>query len=540
MIKVLKKYFFLLLIPLALVVFFLFIPGSTNAAITPPDQPKPPKVVITPPILPFRSVCELKIQQLVHCHAKVTTNDSAVPLAGSSPSTGSLGPIQIHTAYQLPCTPGGPVQSICGAPSQFGPNTIAVIGAYHNPTIENDLAVYSAYYGLPPCTKANGCLTVLDEFGGHNTPIQVDAGWTLESAMDVEIAHAVCQTCKILLIEANASTYLDLGTAVNTAAGLGVMAISNSYGSSEFSSQSFYDSYYNHPGIAVTVSSGDSGYGAGYPASSSNVVAVGGTSLYLFTDYTYSSESVWSGSGSGCSQYASVSGWQLAMPIWNQTGCNTKRAVADIAAVADPNTGAAVYDSTSYYGQNGWFQVGGTSLSAPIIAAAFALAGGVPAGQNAAAVLYSNPGKFHDISTGSNGFCSTIMCKGTFGYDGPTGLGSPDGLGPFDASSVTPTPTPTPPPADTSAPTITITSPLNGTTVRRGSKATISAAASDNVGVTKVEFYINNALFKTDLSSPYRVSWKVPSVRNAIYNLTAKAYDAAGNTSVSSVTVTSR
>jgi subtilase family serine protease len=158
---------------------------------------------------------------------------------------------------------------------------------------------------------------------------------------------------------------------------------------SESSGETTYDSSYNHSGIAVTASSGDGGYGVEYPAASPYVVAVGGTTLNLTSSNTYSSESAWSSAGRGCSAYETANSWQTAVSDWSQTGCGTKRGVADVSADADPNTGAAVYDSTRYQGQSDWFQVGGTSLSSPLIAGVFALAGGASSYANAQQIPYT-------------------------------------------------------------------------------------------------------------------------------------------------------
>ncbi len=391
------------------------------------------------------------------CHSRVIIDDQGNPLTGSNPLPGGYGPAQFHTAYSLPCTPGGTTQSTCGLPGSFGPQIIAIVDAYHNPTIENDLNVFSNTYGLPNCTHANGCLTIVNQNGGTNLPKTVNGSWSLEASLDVEVAHEMCQTCKILLVEASSPTMLNLATAVNAAAKLGATAISNSYGGSEWSSETLYDSYFNHPGIAITVSSGDSGYGPEYPAASSNVVAVGGTSLQLFSDNTYASESVWNSAGSGCSLYENANSWQSSLSNWNQTGCGTKRGIADVAADADPNTGASVYDSTSYSGFKGWWLVGGTSLSSPIIASTFTLTGKAFPNSNSSSIPYTNfnLSNFHDVTTGSNGFCGTSICNGITGYDGPTGLGSPNGLAGFGGINVTPTPTPTPTPTSTPTPTPT-------------------------------------------------------------------------------------
>ena len=511
----------------------------------------------------FQKACGLSVAGFARCHAQVVTDSHNEPLASATVPSGSYGPVQFHSAYNLPCTPGGSVSSTCATPFSFGPQTIAIVDAYNDPTVENDLTVYSTAFGIPPCTKANGCLTVINQNGGSSLP-STNSGWALEIALDTQVAHTICQTCKILLVEANSSSILDLGTAVNRAAAMGATVISNSYGGSEWSGETFYDTYYNHPGIAVTASSGDSGYGVEYPAASPKVTAVGGTTLQLFTDNTYASESVWNGTGSGCSSYESANVWQTSLPNWAVTNCGIHRAIADISADADPNTGAAVYDSTPYSGQSGWWIVGGTSLSSPLIASVYALTGSLPANTNEASLLYQNSTLFHDVLSGSNGNCLTIMCKGAIGYDGPSGLGTPNGLNGFLVSPITPVPTdtptptsgptatptpttvpsptdtPTPTPVDTQAPAVTITNPLNNALVSRGSRVTISATASDNIKVTKVEFYINNSLLSTDTTSPYSTSWRVPFTRNVPYTITAKAYDPSNNVGTASITVTSR
>src|SRR5262249_12957597 len=143
--------------------------------------------------------------------------------------------------------------------------------------------------------------------------------------------------CKLLLVEANSTSFTDLGAAVSTAASLGASVISNSWGGSESFFDPFLDSwYFHHPGITITASSGDNGYGVEYPASGAYVVAVGGTSLVKTSSGW--AESAWAGSGSGCSAYTAKPSFQ------HDTGC-ARRTVADVSAVADPNTGVAVYDT---------------------------------------------------------------------------------------------------------------------------------------------------------------------------------------------------
>ena len=206
--------------------------------------------------------------------------------------------------------------------------------------------------------------------------------------------------------------------------------VSNSYGGNESSNEvSAYGAHYNHPGVAITVSSGDSGYGPQSPAAFSTVTAVGGTNLTLNADNTRKTETVWSGAGSGCSAYVAKPSWQ------HDTGCS-KRTIADVAAVADPNTGVAVYDSYGSTGGANWYVFGGTSVAAPIIGAVYALSGntsGTPA-----QLSYTAPASLTDITSGSNGRCvkgrttaTAYLCTGTVGYDGPTGNGTPKGTGAF-------------------------------------------------------------------------------------------------------------
>jgi len=337
------------------------------------------------------------------------------------PLTGAYGPEQFQTAYGL-------------AGSTSNGATVAIVDAYDNPTIEQDLTVYSNAYGLPSCTSKNGCFTKVDQNGGKKYP-RANSGWALEIALDVQTVHAVCPDCKILLVEARSSSLGNLLAAESYAQSRAdVVVVSNSWGAGEFSSEAAYDGYFNY-GKPVTVSSGDSGYGVEWPAASAFVTAVGGTTLILNSDTnTRSSESVWKGSGSGCSAYEAQPDWQTSVLTTAQMSGCSHRIVADVAADADPATGAAVYDSYGYAGQKGWFTVGGTSLSAPIIAAVYAL------NQNTegVGVLYTNSSQLFDVTSGYNGTScgdkttdTYYLCHAGTGYDGPTGLGTPDGLAAF-------------------------------------------------------------------------------------------------------------
>jgi subtilase family serine protease len=344
------------------------------------------------------------------CHARVIVDKDGNPKASGGPS--GYGPPQFRTAYNLPSSTAGSGQ------------TVGIVDAYDDPNIENDLGIYSNQYGLPACTTANGCLKKVNQAGGTSYP-RKNAGWALEISLDVEIVHALCPNCKILLVEATSNSFANLITAEDYAKAHADV-VSNSWGGGEFSSEttSAYDGHFSVTGKPITFSSGDSGFGVEYPAASQYVTAVGGASLTLNANNTRKSETVWSGTGSGCSAYEPKPSWQ------KDSGC-IRRTVADVSADADPNTGAAIYDSVRYQGISGWFQVGGTSLSSPIIAAVYALAG------NAASTIdgsypYAHTSSLFDVNSGSNGTCSlSYLCTGTVGYDGPSGNGTPVGTNAF-------------------------------------------------------------------------------------------------------------
>ena len=331
---------------------------------------------------------------------------AAVSAAAATPS--GYGPADIRAAYNLSNTTSGA-------------KTVAVVDAYNDPTAESDLATYRSTYGLPACTTANGCFRKVSQTGSTTRLPRTDAGWAQEISLDLDMVSAACWDCHILLVEASTPSFANLGTAVNYAAKQpGVVAISNSYGGSDSSATSAYD----HPGIAITASTGDSGYGVQSPASFPTVVAVGGTSLTRSSTTRGWTESAWSGAGSGCSTINAKPSWQTAV-----TQC-AKKANADVSAVADPKTGVAVYDSTAYQGSSGWMVFGGTSASAPVVASVYALSrntAGYPA-----SYTWAHPGGLNDVTTGSNGSCSpALWCTAVNGWDGPTGLGTPNGISAF-------------------------------------------------------------------------------------------------------------
>ncbi|WP_328912861.1 MULTISPECIES: S53 family peptidase [unclassified Streptomyces] len=339
-------------------------------------------------------------------------NSLAVSTGSVKPAAtpSGYGPADLRSAYALPATGGS------GA-------TVAIVDAYDDPNAEADLATYRSTYGLAACTTANGCFRKVGQSGTSSLP-KADAGWAEEISLDLDMVSAVCPSCHILLVEATSSSMANLGTAVNTAVSLGAKYVSNSYGGSESSSDTSYDSsYFNHPGVAITVSAGDSGYGAEYPAASKYVTAVGGTSLKKNSTARGWTDTVWNGTGSGCSRYDAKPTWQ------KDTGC-AKRTIADVSAVADPATGVAVYDT--YGGDKGWEVFGGTSASSPIIASVYALAGTPSSSSTPASFPYAHTGSLNDVVSGSNGSCSgSYLCTGATGYDGPTGLGTPNGVTAF-------------------------------------------------------------------------------------------------------------
>jgi subtilase family serine protease len=354
---------------------------------------------------PNKKVCADTAAGFAHCHARVVTDAKGNPAV--TPAPNGYGPSDIRAAYALPSTTGGTGK------------VFAIVDAYDAPTAEADLGTYRSTYGLPACTTANGCFRKVNQTGG-TTPPRANGGWAQEISLDLDMASATCPNCKILLVEANSNAFTDLAAAEDTAASLGASVISNSYGGSEFSQETTptYNSHFNHPGIPITVSSGDNGYGVEFPAASQYVTAVGGTTLTK-SGSSYS-ERAWSGAGSGCSAYVAKPSWQT------DSGC-ARRTVADVSAVADPNTGVAVYDSYRYRGAAGWMVFGGTSASAPIIAGTFALGGGTSPSKP-----YASAGSLNDVTSGSNGSCSVAyLCTAGTGFDGPTGLGTPNGVAAF-------------------------------------------------------------------------------------------------------------
>lgn len=364
------------------------------------------------------AVCGAVAVGVARCDAiRHETLRNGKPVAPASSPSGGYFPANLQAAYNLPSTTAGSGQ------------TVAVVDAYNDPKAASDLGVYRSYFGIPACTTGTGCLTIVNQNGGTKLP-RDNAGWSQEISLDLDMVSAICPSCKILLVEASSASLKNLGTAVNEAATLGANEISNSYGGSESSSDTSSDTaYYDHPGIAITASTGDSGYGVEYPAASPYVTAAGGTTLND-SNATYS-QTAWSGSGSGCSKYDPQPSWQAS--VSNITNTCAMRAVADVSADANPNTGVAVYDSYSYQGQSGWLVFGGTSVASPIIASTYALAGNAATAGEGASFVYAHDtsANITDVTSGSTGSCGTDLCNAGPGWDGPTGLGTPNGIGGF-------------------------------------------------------------------------------------------------------------
>ncbi|MEU9170974.1 S53 family peptidase [Streptomyces sp. NPDC048420] len=347
---------------------------------------------------------------------KAQKAEGITPKAADASTPSGYGPSDLQNAYGL----------TSAAASNGAGETIAIVDAYNDPNAEADLAKYRSYYGLSACTTANGCFKKVSQTGSTTALPPSDAGWSEEISLDLDMVSAIAPNAKILLVEAKSATMANLGTAVNEAVTLGAKFVSNSYGGSESSSDTSFDSsYFNHPGVAITVSAGDSGYGAEYPAASRYVTSVGGTALSPSSTSRGWTETVWKtssteGTGSGCSSYD-------AKPTWQTDASCAKRMIADVSAVADPATGVSVYDS---YGVTaGWYTFGGTSAASPIIAAVYALAGTPGSSDYPAQYPYKHTSSLNDVTSGNNGSCSTsYFCTAGSGYDGPTGWGTPEGV----------------------------------------------------------------------------------------------------------------
>jgi subtilase family serine protease len=451
----------------------------------------------------------------------VIKNTAAHPTAqtvrpNAIPAGNGYGPSQLQSAYGL---------AAASAADGSG-TTVAVVDAYNDPTAASDLAAYRSAAGLPALTS--GQFTQYNQ-NGATSPLPATApasdDWTLEESLDVDMVSAICPLCKIDLVEANNDSGTGLYVAEESAATtLGAKYISNSWGGSESSTDLTYDSeYFGVSGVVYTASAGDNAYSAGviYPATSPHVVSVGGTTLNTSSNSRGWTESVWKtssteGTGSGCSSNEPQPSWQSSIAIL-KAAC-AQRVDNDVAADADPNTGAAVYDTTN--GNGGWLEVGGTSESSPIIASVFALAGNNGnGGNNAADSIYTHTGNLNEVTASNNGTCSpSVLCTATGAantYNGPTGWGTPEGLTAFQSTSTT-------------GNTVTVTNPGSQTgTV--GTAASLQIKATDSASGQTLTYSATGLPAGLSINSSTGLITGTPTTA-ATYSVTATAKDTTGAT----------
>lgn len=375
------------------------------------------------PPAPRHAACMAIVDSSLHWNG-TTWNTGAAPAArprtappAATPPSAPLAPYMaadLQAAYRLP-------SALLGARQ-----TIAIVDAYDDPSAAADLAVYRAANHLPACDASFPCFEKVNQDGQQGSYPPADpsgtGGWELEASLDVDMASAICPNCKIILVEANDNSDASLAAAEDQAVKLGATVISNSWGEGEFNGETTaLGPHFQHPGVVITASSGDSGFGVIVPAALPGVIAVGGTALYPDASGRGWAETAWMFAGAGCSAY-------IAKPPWQHDKLCGKRAVADVSAVADPATPVAVYDS---FGNPGWTALGGTSVGSPIIAGVYALAGNTAA-ITPGAWLYAHRSSLFDPASGSDGYCGgSYLCTAGTGYDGPTGNGTPDGIGGF-------------------------------------------------------------------------------------------------------------
>ena len=354
----------------------------------------------------------------------------AVPASASN----SYGPSALRSAYKI-ASP---------AAEKGGGRLVAIVDAFKDPKAASDLAIYRRHFHLGACTTRNGCLTIVNQ-SGHASPLpSANADWATEESLDLDMVSAICPKCHILLIEAKTDSTPDLGTAEKTAIAKGARYVSNSWSGPEFFGQDEFNGDFNHPGHVIDFAAGDFGYGPAYPTDLQYVTAVGGTSLRHASNKRGWSEAVWGtvssqatmdGTGGGCSGLEPKPSWQRADAA-APDGC-LLRTENDVSAVGDPSTGVLIYD-TYKTTPSGLFEIGGTSAATPIITAIYALAGTPTRGSYPAEYPYLHAGHLFDVTSGTNGKCEKFrqyLCHGERGYDGPTGLGTPNGTGAFTDNS---------------------------------------------------------------------------------------------------------
>jgi hypothetical protein len=390
------------------------VPGNASASAFAPDTTSAQYVRQQLVTGHFIEACPTTVFGQGRCLAMGLRDTSRAPRSENAGfgAVAGWGPAQLQQAYNI------------GSLAKVKGGLVAVIEAGGDPNLASDLATYRKQFGLPKCGKK--CLTIVNQSGQKSPLPATNDSWLAEQSLDVDMVSANCPKCKILVVEASTN----LETAAKTAQTFNPVAISNSWGGGEFSSeQNDQNSYFSDSGVAITASAGDGGYGVIFPSAANTVTAVGGTRLVAGSGSRGYSETVWAGSGSGCSQFIPETTWQ--QPIEQQLGGCNNRIVSDLAYEADPNTGVAVYETIPGDGEPvGWQVWGGTSVGSPAIAAIYALSKdeqGVPA-----SIAYAHTTDFFDVTSGHNGSCSpAYLCTGEVGYDGPTGLGTPNGVGGF-------------------------------------------------------------------------------------------------------------
>jgi subtilase family serine protease len=353
---------------------------------------------------------------------RLTTTAPAFGKAASASVPPGYGPAQLQQAYNL----------TFASAFEGRTRTVAIVDAQDDPYALSDLSTYRSQFNLPPICGARttwDCVTFtkVNEKGETSPLPDADPGWSQEISVDLDMVSAICPNCNILLVEADAATVQDLSKAEDTAIDANPVSIGNSWGTTEWNTQTTDDKHFVHPGIAITAAAGDYGYGVQWPASSPDVIAVGGTTLTPAPGSRRGwSETAWSGDGSGCSAVEPQPVWQSHVSTLKSV-C-AQRAMSDVAAVADPNTGVAVYDS---YQLPGWVVFGGTSVSTQIISAVYGLAFWPNTSTGASALYAASPRNFFDVTSGSDGTCGSDLCTASVGWDGPTGLGTPNGPAAF-------------------------------------------------------------------------------------------------------------
>ena len=383
---------------------------KTGTATTLQPHPKDPASALT---TEARPVCGSKAG--MRCRAVARLNTSRQLFTGAVPA--GLTAADLQLSYNLDADLSTPTA------------TVALVDAFDTPNAEADLGTYRAQFGLPACTHANGCFKKINQDGqdlanqASSQPIS-NSDWGGEATLDLEMASVGCPTCKILLVESYDDSNPNLYAAVDQAVASGATVVSNSWGDYfERPDEIADDVHFNHPGVAIFIASGDNAYGVGYPDASPYVFSVGGTNLGVGDNGLQ--EVAWDGTASGCSFYE-------AKPAWQTDTLCPNRAECDIAAVSDPYTGVAVYYTFPYANadgtfdvQGGWMVFGGTSVASPLVAGIFAATGH---GGDTPEIAYAHPDAFYDVTQGSNGICGRgNLCNSAVGWDGPTGVGSPNG-----------------------------------------------------------------------------------------------------------------